>query len=217
MRPILRFLNDELIDKIVAEARALLCKLGVEVQNEGASRLLSDHGARIDASSHRVIFKEDLIDRALAAVPRAFKLYDVLGNEAVDLSGYNTNFTPGSAAITVLDGATNRISRPSTPDYVRYAKLMARMDHIASQATAMIPSDVHERVSDSYRLYLSLLHCEKPVVTGAFTSREAFRSMRDLQLAVRGTRENLATEPLPAHGHGPWPWKKKKKKKKKGI
>jgi len=195
MRPILRFLNDELIDKNVAEARALLCRLGVEVHNEGASRLLSDHGARIDASTHRVFFREDLIDRALAAVPRAFKLYDVLGNEAVDLSGYNTNFTPGSAAITVLDGATNRIRKPSTPDYVRYAKLMSRMGHIASQSTALIPSDVHERISDSYRLYLSLLLCEKPVVTGAFTI-EAFRIMRDLQLAVRGTRENLAARPL---------------------
>ncbi len=195
MRPILKFLNDELTDKIVAEARALLCRLGVEVHNERASRLLADHGARIDDSAHRVIFREDLIDRALASVPHGFKLYDSPGNEAMDLSGYNTNFTPGSAAINVLDGATNRIRKPSSSDYVRYAKLMARMDHIASQSTAMIPADVPELISDSYRLYLSLLYCEKPVVTGAFTI-EAFRIMRDLQLAVRGTKENLAARPL---------------------
>ena len=45
----------------------------------------------------------------------------------------------------------------------------------------MIPADVHERVSDSYRLFLSLLYCEKPVVTGAFTV-EGFDVLRDLQL-----------------------------------
>ena len=135
MRPILRFLSDEMIDRIVAEARGLLCKLGVEVHNEAASRLLSDHGARIDASARRVFFREDLIDRALKAVPRGFKLYDVLGKEAVDLSGYNTSFTPGSAAITLLDGATSRIRKPAASDYVRYAKLMARMDHIAGSGS----------------------------------------------------------------------------------
>jgi trimethylamine--corrinoid protein Co-methyltransferase len=195
MRPILRFLNDELLEKIVAEARALLGRLGVEVHNERAVRLLSDHGARVDASAGRVYFTEGLIDAALATAPRGFKLYDVLGNEALDLSGYNTHFTPGSAAITFLDGATNKIRKPSTADYVRYAKLMTRMDAIASQSTAMVPQDVHERISDSYRLYLSLMHCEKPVVTGAFTI-EAFRIMRDLQVAVRGTKENLAAKPL---------------------
>jgi len=46
-----------------------------------------------------------------------------------------------------------------------------------------------------YRLYLSLLYGEKPVVTAPFTI-EAFEVMRDLQLAVRGSREALAEKPL---------------------
>jgi trimethylamine--corrinoid protein Co-methyltransferase len=50
-------------------------------------------------------------------------------------------------------------------------------------------------ISDSYRLFLSLLYCEKPVITGAFTI-EAFDIMRDLQLAVRGSEEELAAKPL---------------------
>ncbi|MCP4251385.1 MAG: hypothetical protein GY778_30485, partial [bacterium] len=48
---------------------------------------------------------------------------------------------------------------------------------------------------DSYRLYLSLLYGEKPVVTGAFTIA-AFEMIRDLQLAVRGDKEALAAKPL---------------------
>jgi len=66
---------------------------------------------------------------------------------------------------------------------------------VASQSTALIPSDVHERISDSYRLYLSLMYCEKPVVTGTFTI-DAFEIMKDLQLAVRGSAEALAATPL---------------------
>jgi trimethylamine--corrinoid protein Co-methyltransferase len=72
---------------------------------------------------------------------------------------------------------------------------MGTMNHIASQSTALIPADVHERISDSYRLYLSLLYCEKPVVTGTFTI-EAFEIMKELQIAVRGSKEYLASKPL---------------------
>jgi trimethylamine--corrinoid protein Co-methyltransferase len=69
------------------------------------------------------------------------------------------------------------------------------MNYIASQSTCMIPSDVPENISDSYRLYLSLLFCEKPVVTGTFTI-EAFEVMKDMQLAVRGSEKSLREKPL---------------------
>ena len=46
-------------------------------------------------------------------------------------------------------------------------------------------------VADSWRLFLSLLLGEKPVVTGAF-SAAGFAVMRDLQLAVRGTAGGAA-------------------------
>ena len=69
------------------------------------------------------------------------------------------------------------------------------MQYLASQSTAMVPTDVHEKISDSYRLYLSLLLCEKPVITGTF-GPEGFEVMRDLLVTVRGSREALAEKPL---------------------
>jgi len=173
----------------------LLGQFGVEIHNEAVLALLSDHGARVDKAKNRVFFSESLIDQSLKVAPGSFALYDSLGNEAVRLSEWNVNFTPGSAAIYILDGGTGGVRRPIAADYVRYAKLVSAMDHIASQSTALIPSDVPERISDSYRLYLSLMFCEKPVVTGAF-SIEAFEVMKDLQVAVRGSAHALAQKPL---------------------
>jgi len=195
VRPTVRFLSAELIKQIVDEARELLCTLGVEIHNPGVLELLHGHGARIDAATQRAYFTPDIIDRSLKSAPHGFKLYDSLGTEAVDLSGDNTNFTPGSAAITVLDHGAERARRPTASDYVRYAKLMCQLPHIASQSTAFVPQDVPEKIQDSYRLYLSLSYCEKPVVTGCFTI-EAFELMKDLQLAVRGSAEALAQKPL---------------------
>ncbi|MCC7174189.1 MAG: trimethylamine methyltransferase family protein [Bryobacterales bacterium] len=195
MRPTLRLLNTDLIERILSEARDLLSKLGVEIHNEGVLELLAGHGADVDGRKQTARLSSHVIDKALATVPCSFKLFDVLGNQTHDFAGDNVYFTPGSAAINILDGATGEMRRPDTADYVRYVKLVTGLPHLASQSTAFIPADVHEMISDSYRLYLSLLYGEKPVVTGAFTV-EGFAVMKDLQLAVRGDERSLAAKPL---------------------
>lgn len=194
-RPILKFLTNNLIEKIISESRDILCKLGTTIHNKQVLMLLADHGATVDMENFQVIYTNEIIDEALKSVPSAFKLYDVLGNETHDFSDYNVYFTPGSAALHILDGQTDQIRKPDTHDYIRYAKVVSGLNFIASQSTAFIPSDVVEKISDSYRLYLSLLYCEKPVVTGTFTV-DAFNVMRDLQLIVRGSKNALRKKPL---------------------
>ncbi len=195
MRPTLRLLEDALVEKILAEARSLLGSLGVEIHNEGVLALLAEHGVRVERARRRAFLNDTVIDEALRTAPRAIQLFDALGRQTHDLAGSNVYFTPGSAAIHILDNESGEIRKPATADYVRYVKVVSGLPHIASQSTAFIPADVPERISDSYRLYLSLLYGEKPVVTGAFTA-EAFAVMRDLHLAVRGSVEALRARPL---------------------
>jgi trimethylamine--corrinoid protein Co-methyltransferase len=188
-------LDDTLVGRIVCEARDILCTLGVEIHNKPILEMLAGHGAAVNLDAWHVHLTPDIIDRALSTVVHAFKLYDAIGNQTHDFAGNNVYFTPGTAAIKILDqdGVTSR--KPTTADYVKYAKVVSGLPNIASQSTAMIPSDVHVGISDSYRLYLSLLYCEKPVVTGAFTI-EAFEVMKDLLLAVRGSAQALKEKPL---------------------
>jgi len=195
MRPTLRLLDDTLIERIVSEARDLLNALGVEIHNPDLLETLAGHGARVDRGASRAHLDAALVDRALASAPGAFRLYDVLGRETHHFGAGQIHFTPGSAAIHILDGETGAIRQPRTGDYVRYVKLVSGLPHIDSQSTAFIPADVPSQISDSYRLFLSLLYGEKPVVTGAFTI-EAFEIMKDLQLAVRGGQRALCERPL---------------------
>lgn len=195
MRPRLKFLSEDLVETIVSQAREVLCKLGVTIHNNGVLSMLSDHGAGVDMEKKHVFFTEAIIDKALKSAPSSFRLFDVHGKQTHDFSGDNVHFTPGSAAINILDGGTGEMRKPTSADYVKYAKVVSRLDNIASQSTAFIPADVPEKISDSYRLYLSLLYCEKPVVTGTFTI-EAFNIMRYLQLAVRGSEKELKAKPL---------------------
>jgi trimethylamine--corrinoid protein Co-methyltransferase len=195
LRPTLRFLDQELIERILCEAREVLCKLGMQIHNDEALALLGDHGAAIDRASGRARFTNAMIDDAIAATPSEFRLYDVLGDETHHLAGERVYFTPGSAAIHILDHATGEMRRPDTRDYVDLVKVVDGLPHIASQSTAFIPADVPAGMQDSYRLYLSLLHGEKPVVTGAFTI-PSMKVMTDLQITVRGSAEALRAKPL---------------------
>jgi len=188
-------LSHTLIERIVDEAIDILCTLGVEIDHEETLARLSDHGAMIDTRRQHATFTKETINRAIESAPDSFRLYDATGNETHNFTGYAVYFTPGSSALRVLDYRTKKIRLPSTKDYVDYAKVVSQLGHIASQSTAMIPADVPVEISDSYRLYLSLLHCDKPVVTGAF-SIESFEVMKDLQLAIRGTAESLREKPL---------------------
>jgi trimethylamine--corrinoid protein Co-methyltransferase len=195
LRPRLRLLGDSLAGRIVDEARDVLGALGVDVREREALDLLADHGARVDRATRRARLGPDLLDRVLAAAPREVSLFDVAGQPTHALGAGRTHFAPGSAAIRVLDGDSKRLRPPSTADYVRYTKLVQGLPELDAQATALVPADVPPAISDAYRLFLSLLHGTKPVVTGAF-SADGLRPMIELQLAVRGSDAALAARPL---------------------
>jgi len=194
MRPTLRLLDDELIERIVAEAIHLLGVLGVEIHNPQAVDLLASHGARVSSDRFRVYLPDELVRRAIELAPRSFRLFDLLGRQTHDFTPDAVYFTPASAALYFLD-STGQLRRPNSEDYLRYVRLVEQLPHIASQSTAMVPADVPAEIADAYRLFLSLLYGRKPVVTGAF-SAEGFALMRDLQLIVRGSQAELEAKPL---------------------
>ncbi|MCK5032953.1 MAG: trimethylamine methyltransferase family protein, partial [Calditrichia bacterium] len=157
--------------------------------------IIDDFGLEINYENSHVKFKSDVIEKTLKSVPSAFKLYDSNEKETHNFINNEIHFTPGSSAINILDFDTKNFTKPTTSDYVNYVKVVEQLPHIASQSTAFIPADVPEKMSDSYRLFLSLLFGEKPVVTGLFT-KESFEVMKNMLLAVRGSSDALKEKPL---------------------
>jgi trimethylamine--corrinoid protein Co-methyltransferase len=194
MHPRFQLLDDDLADRIITEARIVLAEIGVEIVDDRTRALLTENGGQENADG-RVQLSPGMVESALDTTPLNFSLYDVLGNKTHSFDGQKTHFTPGSAAINVLDRGSGEIRSAVTSDLVDFAKVVSRLERMNAQSTALVASDVPEAIADSYRLFLNLLHCEKPIVTGAFTI-EGFDVMRDLVLAVRGSAENLAAQPV---------------------
>ena len=195
MRPTINILEEELKEKVVIEAMEILEEIGFFVENDEAMQILQKEGLNVDKINRRVKIPPDLIKKSLKTAPSSIPIYDRDGNLVTKLEGDNICFDPGSAALNVLDPETNEIRSAVSKDFVDFTKVVDQLEHIHAQSTAIICSDVPEEIGDRYRLLISLIYSNKPVVTGTF-AKESFEVMKNMLVAVRGSEEELRRKPL---------------------
>lgn len=195
MRPSLHLLQDDLIHKILSEAKRILAEIGVEVRGTRLRQRLLDHGLKTDAQGKRILFPPDVVDEAIAATPRSFTLYDRRGRPHAELGGDAVHFVPGSSALKVLDQRTGKTHLANTRDFTEYVRLADGLPHLSYLATAFSTDDVEPGISDAWRLYLCLTNSCQPLVSGAFTEHGVPRMAQMMQL-FRHDKEDLQTRPL---------------------
>ena len=194
-RPRSELLSRPLLDQIVEEGFLLLGREGVFVENREARSLLRGAGQDVDESTGRVRIGRALIETCLASTPGRITLYDRSGERAYDVGGDEVHFDPGSAAVRILDHATQRERKAGTRDLVEHARVADACGSVHFQSTAIVASDVPEVVADSFRMLVGLQYSAKPMVTGTFRV-QGFRPMLEMLAAVRGGSEELRRKPL---------------------
>lgn len=193
VRPTMSLLSDAQVERIVNEAMAILGKVGIYVENKEARELIASNGGRI-ADNGRAIIPEGLARKALGTAPESVTLYGRNG-KPVTVGGLNVNFDPGSAAIFILDSDTKQIRQPVTRDVVRFARLTDSLKNIDCQSTGVVPSDVPLEMADRYRMYIGLMNCAKPMVTGTFAV-DGFGPMSRMLETVVGGSDKLRQRPM---------------------
>ena len=192
MRPRIRLLAADLIERIVREAFELLMNPGVRVGSEPVVELLRSAGVRVDDGVAHV--PEVLARSCLASAPRNFYLYNRQGEKAVHYGSDDVHFDPGSCCVQVLDPETGEARLAETRDLVRIVQVAEQLTEFAAQSTAVVCNDAPSAIGDLYRLWIVLQHSDKPVVTGSF-SAAGLPGMIDLLAADSGGRQNLRNKP----------------------
>ncbi len=187
------FLPITLRQSIIDAAMGALEDIGIALDHEEALALLHGAGARVEG--RRVHIPRILAERMLASAPPRICVYDREGRPAMDIGGDRVHFTPGSAALHILDPLMQEARIPTTADLVDFARLTDALPFFTAQSTALVPGDVPSEIADSYRLAMALLHSGKPIVTGTFRG-ESFAVMCDMLAIVAGSREKLKEKPL---------------------
>lgn len=195
MRPTLRVADDQLLDRIIEEAKQILATTGMEIRGTALRNCLLDHGFPLTASG-RVVFPVDKVNAALASAPESFILYDRDGNPHANVGGDRVHFVPGSSGLKVQDHRTGFTRLATTADFVEYVRVCDGLDNIAYLATAFSTNDdIDVNVADAWRLYLCLTNSRRPVVSGAFTEYGVQRMAAMMQL-FRSDRADLIARPM---------------------
>ena len=87
MRPTLNVLSDDLIAKILDEAKRIMAETGMEIRGEKMRQRMLDHGLKTDDSGKRIMFAADVIDKAIADAPKSFTLYNRDGEPHAEIGG----------------------------------------------------------------------------------------------------------------------------------
>ncbi|MBF8293138.1 MAG: putative trimethylamine methyltransferase [Steroidobacteraceae bacterium] len=196
MRPTLNILSDELIGRILTEAKRIMAEVGMEICGPKLRQRLLDHGLKTDESGDRVLLPADVIDRAIASAPKSFTLYDRDGRPHAEIGGYNVHYVPGSSGLKIMDHRSGETRLANSTDFVEYARLCDGLEHIAYLATAFSTNaDIEAQVSDAWRLYMAMVNSKKPVVSGAFGEHGVPRMAGMMQL-FRRDRAELIAKPM---------------------
>jgi len=193
--PKFELISNQEVETILEEAYSILEKVGVLVENKGAMQLLGDAGANVDIKNQKAFFPKSLIDSCVKSVPGSIMVYDRNEKVSLYLKEDNIHFDPGSAALTILDWKTQRQRKPVTQDLINFSRLTDSLKNITAQSTGLISSDVPKEIQDRYRLLIALQNSSKPVVTGTF-ALDAFDTMKQMLITIRGSAEKLREKPL---------------------
>jgi trimethylamine--corrinoid protein Co-methyltransferase len=194
MQPQLRILSPERIPQIIDEAFQLMMKPGIKVQLKEARELLAEGGAQVDEDQQVVHIPEEVARKALETVPHEFYLYNQDGEPTVHYGGDAVHYDPGSSGVNVLDADSLQHRPATTHDLIKVIKTADSLWQYDAQSTALVCSDIPREIGDLYRLYLVLLFSKKPVVTGAFSTKNT-SAMIDMLAIFAGGRDALAQKP----------------------
>jgi trimethylamine--corrinoid protein Co-methyltransferase len=195
MRPTLNVISDELIAKILGEAKRIMAETGMEIRGDDLRIRLLDHGLETDDKG-RVLFPPDVVDKAIETAPKSFTLFDRDGNPYTEIGGNNVHYVPGSSGLKIQDHRTGETRLSNSTDFIEYARICDGLEHIAYLATAFSTNkDIESQVSDAWRQYMTLTTSKKPVVTGAFSEHGVSR-MVDMQQLFRSDRDDLVAKPM---------------------
>jgi trimethylamine--corrinoid protein Co-methyltransferase len=192
MRPQVRLLDNETIERILGEAFTLLRNPGVRVGSSDAVALLKAQGILVRDGVAQI--PEKLARLSLASVPSSFALFNRAGEAVVHYGGDEVHFDPGSSCVQLLDPHSGEVRRAATEDLVRIVQVTEMLPQYAAQSTAVVCSDVPQEMGDIHRLRIVLEHSQKPIVTGSFSSA-GLRGMIDLLIADSEGADYLRAKP----------------------
>jgi trimethylamine--corrinoid protein Co-methyltransferase len=174
----LRIWDAEACQRVHEATLTVLEECGVQMHHGTAREILQGAGARVDGS--RVRIGSDIVEKALASVPRHWTLPSRGQRPDVELSEGNTYFGTGPDCLYVRDPITGLRRRALLGDVERMAALAQRLPSIDFVMSMSLPADVDQTVVDLAQFAAMLGGTDKPIVASSPHGGASLRVMHEM-------------------------------------
>ena len=190
-----RFLSKEGMEKIHEQALLILANTGIEVDHEGALQMLGDAGADIDVQAKTAKIPADLVEQALAKMPRKITLAGRSPERDFVLEPGGKIRTRNAGGMTkVQDLETGEIRIAVLEDSENFTRLLDGLDNI-DYVGPLYPSNVPPETVELQVLERMFHNTDKNINMRALTKR-TFPYLIQMAEIVAGGKEELKKRPV---------------------
>lgn len=185
-------LSDSMADLIHLKSVEILCEVGFCVPEPAALARLESAGFLVDRETHMVRVRPELVETALASLPRDVRLYDRAGESPVPFE-QGPRFMGAGTPLNVFDLHTG-VRRPATRhdvrDLVTLQDALPQVDIVRPTVTASDQGDCSDLVEIA-----ELLRCTRKPMVHRVLSPERVEPAMEMLAAVAGGEEALRAHP----------------------
>jgi trimethylamine--corrinoid protein Co-methyltransferase len=190
----LRFLTDKQLDDLQNATLEIMEKTGVRFPSKKCLTIFAEHGAQVDWESQIVRLKPDLVFKALATIPRYFRMGARNPDYDLQLEQGVTYFTTDGCGVETIDFDT-RERRPSRKaDVGMMAKISDYLPSIGF-VWPMVSAQDHGETAPLHEIDAcwnnSVKHVQSETVMGEIPCQYAV----EMATVIAGNREELRRRP----------------------
>ena len=195
LRPSLRLLSDEGLQKIHEQSLEILEKVGMNIMHKRALEILGAAGAKVEKDSTRVRLPKNLVEECLKLVPSRIVYgarvpeHDLIAEPGAEF--HTRPMTGGEGYIDLETGEWRKVLTQDLVDWTTLADGLENVDYVAS----IYPDDMNLDTRDVHILRLLLEHSVKHVEVQPYTG-VGVGYMVEMIKAVQGSTDEVKKRPL---------------------
>ncbi len=190
-------MSEQELNHMKSRMEQLLIERGVHLDHEEMLAELAKLGCVVDMEKKDVRFTKELIDKAVASVPKNFTLYSPGGKRDLTFPNpegkFYTRTNTGAPNYRTVDGDTHYTTLDEVDEWYKITNAMENIDYVTLPSTSgeYVPGDA----VDVYTLEKALNHSAKHIWIQPYES-DNVQFLIDMAAAAVGGHEELRRRPI---------------------
>ena len=191
----LAILSPDEIAKVHETTLEILSEVGVMFYSKRALDILAEHGATVDYATTVAKLPPDLVERALATIPRTITLGGRTTEYDLPLDGEHAYVTSDGCAVFVRD-ADGSVHSSTKRDVADAARVVQGLPNISATSAIVSAQDCPVETRVLHEFDACLRNSAKHTIVVSIKEDWEARSLIEMARAVAGGTEELAARPL---------------------